>query len=214
MRFLAVASAAALLCTGFCACSDDDDDDAPDNSTPEYSVTGKLNGHEYVDLGLSVKWAACNIGANSPFEYGDYFAWGETSTKAEYTESNSLTEGKSVGNISGNATYDAARAKWGDTWRLPTESEITELINKCDWDWVTQGGVKCYQVTGANGNSIFLPAAGWCYGTTVFQEGNNGFYWSSQPSGDNASCLFFSNGFRSSYWAERYNGLPVRPVSD
>uniref|UniRef100_UPI0025B2398C PEGA domain-containing protein n=2 Tax=uncultured Muribaculum sp. TaxID=1918613 RepID=UPI0025B2398C len=89
------------------------------------STTGNtINGHEYVDLGLSVKWAACNVGASSPEDYGNYYAWGETATKAEYTESNSKTYGKTMGDISGNPQYDAARANWGGTWRLPTKAEF------------------------------------------------------------------------------------------
>ena len=86
---------------------------------------GKHEGHEYVDLGLSVKWATCNVGANAPEEYGDYYAWGETATKSEYTEDNSLTDGLSIselqsqGIIDGNSNlmpqHDAARANWGGT---------------------------------------------------------------------------------------------------
>ena len=78
------------------------------------------NGHEYVDLGLSVKWATCNVGASSPEDTGYDFAWGETKPKATYTESNSVTYGNSsIGNIAGDARYDAARANWGGSWRLP-----------------------------------------------------------------------------------------------
>ena len=118
------------------------------------------DGHEYVDLGLSVKWATCNVGASKPEEYGDYFAWGETSTKEEYTEENSLTYGKKMSDIAGNAQYDAARANWGGSWRMPTEYEWQELIDKCKWEWGKVTGVKVNKVTGPNGNSIFLPAAG------------------------------------------------------
>ena len=74
---------------------------------------GKINGHECVDLGLSVKWATCNVGASSPTEYGNYYAWGETVTKSEYTKKNCKTYGISMGDISGNSSYDAARANWG-----------------------------------------------------------------------------------------------------
>lgn len=149
------------------------------------------NGHEYVDLGLSVKWATCNVGANAPEEYGDYFAWGETSTKETYDGDNcptyrlSISQLKSQGYIDseGNLTsqYDAARANWGGSWRLPTKAELWELINKCTWKWTTQNGVNGYKVTGPNGNSVFLPAAGDRYRSSLDDAGSSGSYWSSTP---------------------------------
>ena len=119
----------------------------------------EINGHEYVDLGLSVKWATCNVGANKPEDYGDYFAWGETETKSSYRENNSITYGKNYSDIGGRSRYDAARANWGGTWRLPTKAELEELENKCTWKWTTQNGVNGYKVTGPNSKSLFLPAA-------------------------------------------------------
>ncbi len=219
LRFLAVASAAALLCTGFCACSDDDDDDAPDNSTPEYSVTGTLNGHEYVDLGLSVKWATCNVGASTLEGCGDYFAWGETKTKSEYGLSNSVTEGKNMGNISGNATYDVARAKWGGTWRLPTVDEMEELINECKWTLTKQNGCEGYKVTGSNDNSIFLPVTGYFMGSTHYNEATGGYYWSGTTYGEEYKSGAYSLGWRNDAVPHtgadnRWYGKPVRPVSD
>ena len=115
----------------FTAC-DDDDDGVSSVSGSITSSTGTINGYEYVDLGLSVKWAICNIGASSPSDYGDYLAWGETETKDEYTNDNSVTYGdSSFGDISGNATYDAATANWGKKWRMPTRSEFEELLDDC-----------------------------------------------------------------------------------
>lgn len=111
----------------------------------DFEVTeNKINGHEYVDLGLpsGLKWATCNVGANSPSEYGDYYAWGETTTKTSYTYENSKTYNKKIGDIGGNASYDAARANWGGTWRMPTKEEFDELLNKCTCTWTTQGGKK------------------------------------------------------------------------
>ncbi len=183
------------------------------------SDTGSLNGHEYVDLGLpsGLKWATCNVGAASPEKDGDYFAWGETTTKSEYTSSNSATYGKSMTDISGNAAYDAARANWGGTWRLPTSAEIDELINNCTWTWTTQGGHKGYRVTGPNGNSIFLPAAGYRNESSLLYAGSYGSYWSSTPreSGTNSSYeLCFDSGGRSRGSYSRYCGRSVRPVSD
>lgn len=137
------------------------------------SLQWKYNGHAYVDLGLSVKWATCNVGASSPEEYGNYYAWGETTTKSSYTEDNSKTDGVSMSSsIAGDASYDAARANWGGTWRLPTASESQELIDNCTWTWTTQGGKNGYKVTSEkNGNSIFLPAAGCRYSMTLYYGG-------------------------------------------
>jgi hypothetical protein len=140
--------------------------------TVNWSILDPFNGHEYVDLGLpsGTLWASCNVGATSPEEYGDYFAWGETSTKSDYTISNSITSGLSISELesrgiidaSGNLTaaYDAATANWGDKWRMPTLDEIKELVNQCTWEWTTQNGVNGCKVVGPNSNSIFLPAAG------------------------------------------------------
>ena len=129
------------------------------------SATGTIGGYGYVDLGLSVKWATCNVGAKSPEDYGSYFAWGETTKKDTYTKENSKTKGKSFGDISGNSAYDAARANWGSTWRLPTKAECQELIDNCTWTLTTYNGKKGYKVVSKkNNNSIFLPAAGGRYG--------------------------------------------------
>ncbi len=174
--------------------------------------------HEYVDLGLSVKWATCNVGATKPEEYGDYFAWGETSSKNSYDDENSVTLGKEFGDIGGDPRYDAARTNWGGSWRLPTSKEQDELREKCTWTWTTRNGVKGYQVKSRlNGNSIFLPAAGWRYGTSLYNAGSYGDYWSSTPregDSDYAYYLNFSddNVDWNSYY--RYNGRSVRPVTE
>ena len=210
---------------------------------------GIIAGHVYVDLGLSVKWATCNVGADQPSDYGDYFAWGETSPKEKYTKENSVTYGKimddkpvekptgirkfmrsifgdsksnisaneQLSDIAGDSRYDAARANWGGTWRMPTEAEIEELVDKCKTQWTTQGGHNGYLVTGPNGNSIFLPAAGWRYGSSLKFEGEYGYYWSSTPCDGNteyAFYLFFNSGSFGRNWSYRYRGYTVRPVSE
>ena len=176
------------------------------------------SGHDYVDLGLSVKWATCNVGASSPSDYGDYFAWGETSTKSEYTEENSKTYGKNLGDITGKPAYDAACANWGGSWRLPTKAECEELENKCTWIWTTENGHNGYRVEGPNGNSIYLPAAGWRNGTTLAYAGSTGYYWSStQGEGENIGGVY-----RFWFVCDRWhvnlgyggNGYPIRPVSE
>ncbi len=178
-----------------------------------------INGHDWVDLGLpsGLKWATCNVGATSPEDYGNYYAWGETTTKASYDQSNSVTYNQQINDFSGNATYDAARANWGSTWRMPTQAEMEELINNCTWTWTTQNGVNGRRVTGPNGNSIFLPAAGYCYGSSRYGVGEDGVYWSSTPDESGtygAYYLGFDYRFRSVRWDDRYGGHTVRPVSD
>lgn len=178
---------------------------------------GRLNGHEWVDLGLSVLWATSNVGASSPSDYGDYYAWGETKTKSSYTKGNSKTDNVVMPDISGEPKYDAATANWGEGWRMPTDEELEELIDKCDWLWTTQGGHNGYKVTGPNGNSIFLPAAGCRYGASLGNAGDLGLYWSSTPNGSNtliAYYLYFRSGNHYVGWLTRFNGQSVRPVSD
>ena len=184
-----------------------------------YQPNNTIAGHEYVDLGLpsGLKWATCNVGANTPHEYGDYFAWGETTTKSNYVLDNSRTFGKSMGDISGNASYDAARANWGGTWRLPTKREMEELNNKCTWQWTTQSGVKGYKVTGPNGNSIFLPTAGYCLASENDDIGRGGDYWSSTPNEGNDYSAYYLSFFRDDnhvFWSRRSLGRTVRPVSE
>ena len=195
--------------------------------------TNTINGHEYVDLGLSVKWATCNVGAEKSSDYGDYFAWGEIAPKKEYTKENSVTYNKFMRetpvrtrwwhyfkeqrDISGDSRYDAARANWGGTWRLPTKAEIDELYDKCKHKWTTQNGHNGYLVTGPNGNIIFLPAAGWCNGSSLRYVGECGSCWSSTPLGidsQGAYDLYFYSSNFSRLWYRRDTGHTVRPVSE
>ena len=188
------------------------------------------NGHEYVDLGLpsGLKWATCNVGANKPEDYGDYFAWGEVTTKSEYTEKNYnfglLMTGFlnliTIGSLI--KKYDAARVNWGGKWRMPTEEELNELWFKCEWVWMSQDGKCGYSVTGPNGNSIFLPAAGLRDGSSLYYAGSKGYYWSSTPGeyGDYGVCYLYFDDFKrettssciSIIGHSRYFGLSVRPV--
>ena len=185
------------------------------------STTTTINGHEWVDLGLpsGLKWATCNIGASQPHDYGNYYAWGETTTKTEYINENSVTQGQSMNDISGNATYDAARANWGSTWRISTKTEMEELVDNCTWTWITQSNINGMRVTGPNGNSIFLPAAGICGGTSRYYVGGNGYYCTSTPYQSNYNNYFFQLNFYIDYHGVgkregRSYGLTVRPVSD
>ena len=179
-------------------------------------VALEINGYEYVDLGLpsGLKWATCNVGANSPEEYGDYYAWGELEVKSAYTDVNSLTYHKDYSDISGNPAYDVARAKWGSSWRMPTEAEFKELIDNCKWEWTIREGKKGYNVIGSKGNSIFLPAAGYRDGTYVDRGAGNGYCSNAVDSdfNDNACGMRFEEGNYDWSSFGRSNGRPVRPV--
>ena len=180
-------------------------------------ILRKTNGRQFVDLGLSVKWATCNVGANAPEQYGDYFAWGETMPKRKYTEKNSLTYCKTIGDISGNVKYDAATANWGGDWRMPTKEEMRELMDKCTWTWTTQNGVGGYKVTSkVNGNYIFLPAAGCIeYGNKNYDSGADVEYWTSTPSSrwdGVAHNIYYSSYRKELEDTYRYDGLSIRAV--
>lgn len=122
--------------------------------------------------------------------------------------------------ISGNPEYDAARAKWGGTWRMPAHDETLELLEECTWEWVEEQGVPGYKVTGLNGNTIFLPAGGYYDGfdsSEPYNFGTRGYYWSSTPdesSFETAYNFFFTKsvcGWRADF---RFTGQNIRPVSD
>lgn len=215
-------------------------DDSVNNTTMAVvsKATGSANGHEWVDLGLSVKWATCNVGASSPSDYGCYFAWGETTEKHSYSISNLRYYSASSNNsgatfskyntIGGygpvdNKSYldmsdDTARANWGSTWRMPSNSEIMELIEKCIWTWTTLDGKKGYEVKSkTNGNSIFLPAAGYRDEGDLFTAGLHGYYWSSSLYSyipDYAWLTFFSLSEYDEYYSNRRYGFSVRPVTE
>ena len=206
------------------------------------SVTrdNKINGHEYVDLGLpsGLKWATCNVGADKPEDYGNYYAWGEVNTKKDYTEatydfcheknetglwsfgygSKKVKVYDDLGRNISETRYDAARTNWGSTWRMPTKDELEELKKKCTWKWIEQNGVNGYKVTGPNGNCIFLPAAGYRYGASLSNVGLGGYYWGATPgdsiNGSGAYDLYFGSGFESVYYSNRDYGRSVRPVSE
>ena len=188
------------------------------------------NGHEFVDMGLSVKWATMNVGANAPEEYGDYFAWGETTPKSryawdtykwcngDYKELTKYNDRDNRGTVDNKYTLDlsddAAYANWGSTWRMPTYTDWEELVNQCTWKRTTQNGVSGYTVTASNGSAIFLPAASLINYSRPDDRGL-GLYWSnsldSTTSYNGAIVLFTSTDvlFDSFY---RYVGIPVRAV--
>ena len=186
-----------------------------------------------VDLGLSVKWARCNVGATKPEEYGGYYAWGETEEKSDYSwetykwcngSYNSMTKyctGSGYGRVDYKTVLDpeddVAHVKWGGSWRMPTKDEIEELNDNCTWQWTILNGVNGYRVTGSNGNSIFLPAAGCRIGLELSRRGADGFYWSSSLSVYNgvlANGLYFYDYYHPSSCSTRCYGCSVRPVCE
>ena len=186
---------------------------------------------DYVDLGLSVKWGTCNIGAENPEEAGDYYSWGETESKSVYDWSSykycngsnttitkycTLSSKGSVDNkIHLEAEDDIAHVCWGDNWRMPTNAEYDELFNNCTWSWVTQNGVKGYRITGTNGNSIFLPITGYKDGSTLKAYASSGYYWSSTLKVDGPTQgkrLTYNSSTKLNGQAGRHYGFAVRPV--
>ena len=201
------------------------------------AATGSINGHEWVDLGLpsGLKWATSNVGANSPSDYGNYYAWGETSTKSNYDwstyrycngSSNSLTKyntsSPAYGTVDNRTRLemsdDAARVNWGGSWRLPTDAEWTELRENCNWMWARLDGKNGYKVTSrTNGNSIFLPAAGHRYESSLYNAGSFGDYWSSSLYSDypgRAWRVLFNSVAVDRINNTRCHGQSVRSVSE
>lgn len=184
-----------------------------------------------IDLGLSVKWASYNVGATKPEDYGDYFAWGEVSSKSDFRWANyqfgtskngpfsKYVLDENYGTIDHKTildlTDDAAATVWIGDWRLPSKDEVSELMSACTWIWTKWNGVNGYRVTGPNGKSIFLPANGMRSGTSISDEGTVGNYWSSSISEDGsyfALSPYFSQSGKEISNCYRYFGLGIRPV--
>lgn len=182
---------------------------------------GLCNGYEYVDLGLSVKWATCNIGAGVPEQFGGFYAWGETEEKETYLwqgyghntsghtnwegcNKYQIKDGQKRGVWYDGSTFcgdgkqtlesvdDVATQLWGEGWRIPTVAEYQELLTQCTWKWVSDGYKKGYEVSRL-GRSIFIPAAGLAYGDAYYGTGSYGYYWT------NSVTEFYTNYAYSLY---------------
>jgi hypothetical protein len=218
------------------------------DATYSFTVTGDRNlvanfddayvGHAYVDLGLpsGLLWATCNVGADTPEGYGDYFAWGETQPKTTYnwstyqhcngssTEMTKYCTDSEYGynGFTDNLTTllpedDAAAANWGGNWRMPTQEEFQELYNNTTVTWTQQYGVNGRLFTASNGNSLFLPAAGDRWDDELHNAGYVGLYWSSSLYSGNpyyAWYFGFDSGSYGMYNGGRGNGFTVRPVRE
>lgn len=178
-----------------------------------FTTLDKYNGHEYVDLGLpsGLKWATCNVGADKPEDYGDYYAWGKTEPKLPSTSSHSNYI--PIDDISGEAQYDVARSKWGSLWRMPKRDEFVELLENTTSEDVIQNGIKGLKLTGPNGNSIFFPYTGYLY-DDVEMDGQKGYYWSSTSCDYNdAYSMCVQQSWMLYYsWEPKFFGLSIRPV--
>ena len=204
------------------------------------SPVGQVNGHQFVDMG-GKKWAACNVGADNPWDYGDYFSWGETAPKTTYdwttyafgSSDDSLTKyctdsQYGAGGFTDMLTElqlsdDAARQNWGGSWRTPTEADWTWLRENSTWTWQDDYDgtrVKGMLITSdINGNTIFLPATGY-YSQDKLKFEDYGYYWSSTLSFVNYNtdadfvCFDFLGYSPTNTGSSRYHGLPVRPVAN
>ena len=204
-------------------------------SWPDDPVTPP-DEHEWVDLGLpsGTLWATCNVGADSPEEYGDYFAWGETAPKEYYswntykwcngsndtmtkycTDSSYGDSGFTDDKTDLDLDDDAAYVNWGPSWRMPSLEQQQELVDNCTWTWANYNGVNGYMVAGPNGNTLFLPASGRRWGGAL-DTGKNGFYWSRALRADNSRYAYILNFISGNvYWGKsnyRYDGFAVRAV--
>ncbi len=192
----------------------------PDDTVPPTVETE----YEIVDLGLSVNWASHNLGATSPEGDGDYYAWGETVTKKTFYSSNCSTLGLNAFDIYSKdkngdwvlpSNYDAAYCSWGEQWRIPTHREFNELIEKCEWVWVTKNGRNGYEITGPNGKKIFLPASGFYDGNINSYKNTLGNYLHSTIySSHNCQGLGFRNNNIWIWSGDRHLGRTIRPVTE
>lgn len=235
----------AMMSVGFCSCDPENDNDGntgtvQPNPNPSPNPNPNPNpqpGTEdgWVNLGLpsGVQWAACNVGADVPEEFGKYYAWGETTTKSDYAWGTyKYCEGEywELTKYCNDAEYgyngftdnlivlqpeDDAAFAWDSNMRMPTSAEWQELIDNTTYEWVTVNGVAGGKFTAANGNSIFIPAAGKKYLINTLDVGGVGYYWSSTlEDGDATMAKNYEVSVtepKGSHY-ERSYGMPVRPV--
>ena len=202
-------------------------------ATKTFILELELDGVQAIDLGLSVKWASCNVGANEPWEYGDLYSWGEVETKSEYYwDTYKFYNNGKFTKYNSNSDYgivdnknilepedDVAHVKWGGNWRMPTLQEQVELMNNCSWTWTVLNGINGYLVvsnkTGYTDRFIFLPASGYGKGTAINNLGSRGRYWSSSLGSsfpNYADHIYFNSGEKSGNSSYRFRGHSVRPV--
>ena len=167
----------------------------------------------YVDLGVSCKWAACNLGSTTPEGYGDYYAWGETETKTFFDTSNYSLYNKDIGTDISGTDYDAVRKVLGSPWRMPTKAEFQGLLGECYWEQIIYKNTTGYLVTGKNGNAIFLPRTGFKYSYSI-RSGFyawTGTYYNNPPY---ANLYAYCCDALTLEYCSRFYGLTIRPIRD
>ncbi len=234
MKKVCILASAVLLTLGMASCERDDTTDPNTSTNPTDQSSG-----EWVDLGLpsGLLWATCNLGATSPEQYGDYYVWGETSPKIVYTretysygdrtgESEDYTytlykynTSSTYGTVDNLTTLqpsdDAATQQLGTSARIPTKAQWQELLDNTNVEWITLNGVAGRKFTATNGNSLFLPAAGWRNDTELDETGTNGYYWSASlvdSSPTYAWYAYFNSGGETVSFNSRFLGQSVRAV--
>ncbi len=180
------------------------------------------NHPHIIDMGEAGKWSCCNVGANAPWEYGGYYAWGETEEKESYSWENYIhCDGSSgtchdIGEDIVGTEYDVAHVKWGGDWRMPSLEQMNLLLN-CSCEWTAVNGINGRKFTAPDGGTIFLPAAGYRWYDDTDYVGSNGYYWSSTQYpdySDIAYYLYFNGGYFYRNNDYRFNGQSVRPVTE
>lgn len=222
----------AFIMAGLVACGDNDDNENGKGGTGG-GETGKLKAYakcpdsnhpHLIDLGLpsGTKWACCNVGASKPEDRGGYYAWGETEEKSVYNwdtylYGNAFNNCIHIGDEICSTKYDVAHMKWGTPWRMPTLTEMQELLSNCTREWTQLNGVNGIRVTGPNSNSVFLPAAGYRWGESFYGIGSDGFYWSGTLYSVYEYYAHYQ-AFHSGTWTRgdnyRESGHSVRPVAE
>lgn len=188
---------------------------------------------QYVDIGLSVRWAKSNLGATKQEESGNYYWWGEYPSQTEEpkyfgpganyycNDDIDIYEWSKYDGCDGRRVLepedDAATAVLGSPWRMPTKEEIEELMTKCEWEKSELGGIKGFKIIGVNGNSLFLPNVGWGRGSQLYCVGSAGGYWSSSLHREYPSCAYYldtswADNFQACGYRRRWYGHAIRPV--
>lgn len=198
------------------------------SSQPAYTSCPDNNHPHKIDLGLpsGTKWACCNIGATTPKDYGNSYAWGETKEKSiyfwsTYQYSDSYANCQDIGSDIAGTKYDVAHVKWGGSWVMPSIDQIDELLNYCSSTWTNVNGNNGQMFTGPSGGSIFLPAAGFRMDDQLFYDRNLGLYWASTQYPEDLRAAYnlsfaYGEGFETGVFSDygsRCQGLNVRPIS-
>ena len=194
----------------------------PSSRTPKIFTCPDDHHPHYLDLGLpsGTKWACCNVGADTPEGYGDYYAWGETEKKEVYDWSSYIHcdgDGSSchhLGDDIAGTQYDVAHVKWGGNWQMPSEKQVEELVKNSTFTWTTKDGINGALFTGPSGGTIFMPSQE-AYTDYAHNSLINGYYWSSTLTSNESNARKMNFDFLETRWYDfdsRCIGLPVRPV--